>query len=137
MQDEQTGVAQHFLPIASVALAGIIQISTQTGPFNLWNVMLGLPLVLLLALYSPHQSLSVTETLAWSVTWGLIGVSTSGVFFQAGYRLWNGMSGLMPPFFNEHGVELSEWEAPHYYYFGVWLILSGMSYLVFRLRAPR
>jgi hypothetical protein len=123
---------QHFLPVAGVAFAGIVQVSSQDGPFSLWNVMIGVPLLSLLAVYEPRDEMSQREILAWSVTCAFTVMSTLGVVFQAAYRLVTGMVGVIPPF-----VEGSDWEAPQEYYFVIWLVLCALSYAYLRARRLR
>src|SRR6201999_2113603 len=74
--------------------------------------------------------MTLTERLAWSVTWGLTATSTLGILFQGGYCLFTGKPRLWPPFYNNVGKEIP-WEAPSLYYFCVWLILSGVALLYF------
>jgi len=109
---------QRLVPVAGVALAGIIQVSGSSGPFDLWNVMIGVPLVLLLAAYAPGR-MRCRERVAWSATWGFTLTSACGVLFQAAYRSAVGRPGVLPPF-----PEGNDWEAPSAYYFAIWLVLS-------------
>ena len=115
---------QRFVPVAGVALAGIIQVSSQTGPFSLWNVMIGVPLTLLLAAYVPRSSMRTVERAAWSATCAFTLMSTLGIFLQAAYRLFKGLHGLVPPFTDD-----AEWEAPSEYYFSVWLLFSAGAFV--------
>lgn len=121
---------QELIGIASVALAGVIQVSVTQGPFNFWNVMIGLPLLLILSVFSGSHNLNRTERAALGAIWGFTLTSALGLLFQTIYRLWFDLQPLLPPFPDDN----AGWEAPSEYYFVIWVVLSIGAYLYFTLR---
>ena len=76
-------------------LAGVIQVSTSPGPFNIWNIIIGMPLVLVLAVFSRSHSLGFVERMALASIWGFALMSAGGYFLQA---LYPTLRGLRPAF---------------------------------------
>lgn len=90
--------SDRLVAIGGVALAGIIQVSSSEGPFSFWNVMIGVPLLLLLAIYDPHGQTTQRERIAWAAIWGFTLTSTLGVLFQSVYRMALSLKPILPPF---------------------------------------
>jgi hypothetical protein len=118
---------QELIGISSVALAGVIQVSTSPGPFNIWNLIIGIPLVLVLAVFSRSHSLILVERLALASIWGFTLMSAGGYFLQALYR---SLHGLMPIF---DALE-ADWEAPGNYYLAWMMVFSIVAYIILTLR---
>ena len=49
---EKNAKTQELIGVASVALAGVVQVSTSPGPFTIWNLIIGIPLLLTLTVFS-------------------------------------------------------------------------------------
>lgn len=77
---------QELIGVVSVALAGVIQVSTSRGPFGIWNLIFGIPLILVLAVFSRNHALSFVERMALASIWGFTTMSASGYFLQSAYR---------------------------------------------------
>ena len=76
-----------FIGLVGIVLAGIIQISMTSGPFTFWNVMTGIPLLLLLYVYRPSTNGIIRLIITMATIWGLLLILTSGVILQALYRV--------------------------------------------------
>lgn len=118
---------QELIGISSVALAGVIQVSTSPGPFNIWNLIIGIPLVLVLAVFSRSNSLVLVERLALASIWGFTLMSAGGYFLQALYR---SLHGLRPIF----DVLDADWEAPGIYYLVCMAVYSIIAYIILTSR---
>jgi hypothetical protein len=121
---------QELIGIASVALAGVIQVSVTEGPFNFWNIMIGIPLLLILSVFSGSHKLDLNERAALGAIWGFTLTSAMGLLFQTIYRFRFGLQPLLPPFPGDD----AKWEAPGGYYLVIWAVLSIGAYLYFTLR---
>jgi hypothetical protein len=118
---------QELIGVSSVALAGVIQVSTSPGPFNIWNLIIGIPLVLVLSVFSRNHTLILVERMALASIWGFTLMSAGGYFLQALYRLLHGLW----PIFNPLDTD---WEAPGIYYLVWMMVYSIIAYVVFTLR---
>lgn len=118
---------QELIGVSSVALTGVIQVSTSPGPFNIWNLIIGIPLVLVLAVFSRSHFLSFVERMALASIWGFTLMSAGGYFLQAIYRMMHGIR----PYFE---VLEPDWEAPGSYYLTWMLVYSILAYVIFTLR---
>ena len=127
--EARTAKVQELTGIAGVALAGAIQVFVTEGPFTFWNVMIGVPLLLILSIFSGSYKLNLNERAALGAIWGFTLTLGLGLLFQTIYRLWFGFRPLLPPFPDD-----PVWEAPGSYYFVIWVVLSIGAYLYFTLR---
>ncbi len=118
---------QELIGISSVTLAGVIQVSTSPGPFNIWNLIIGIPLVLVLAVFSRSHSLVLVERMALASIWGFTLMSAGGYFLQALYR---SLHGLRPIF---EALD-TDWEAPGSYYLAWMAVYSIIAYVILTLR---
>lgn len=130
----KNGDKQNFLTILGVVLAGVIQISSSTGPFTWWNVIFGVVLSLVLFNYSLPSYPSKREKAALATTWGFIVMSGSGFLFQEIYRWanktwWRALPEFVP---TENGPE-----APGGYYFILWIIFSTVAWFVIKFVVKR
>ena len=57
--------------VLAVAVAGVIQVSTGSGPFDWWDFIVGLVLVFVLATYQIPPDLDIKEMLALAGIWGM------------------------------------------------------------------
>ena len=110
---------QTFLSVLALAIAALFQIIVTSGPFNLWHVMTGSIILLILASYRLTPTLRAPEVLALSAAWGLTIVITGGVALQ-----W-----LFPGVPREENGEL-----PGYFVFWWWVLFSSISAVVVFLR---
>jgi hypothetical protein len=110
---------QELIGVASVALAGAIQVSGNKGPFIVWNLIIGIPLVLVLAVFSRSHSLTLIERIAMASIWGFTLMSASGFFLQGLYRFIHGMRPLFK-------VQTLDWEAPAEYYL-MWMVVFAIA----------
>lgn len=63
------GVAS--VALASVALASVVQLSTASGRFTIWNIMMAIPLLSILAVFSSKHALNQIQKTALASVWGV------------------------------------------------------------------
>jgi hypothetical protein len=111
---------QTFLSVLALAIAALFQLIVTSGPFNLWHVMSGSIILLILASYRITPALRVSEILALSAAWGLTTLITGGWALQ-----W-----LFPNI-----PRLENGELPGYFVFWWWVLFSSVAaVVVFRRR---
>jgi hypothetical protein len=117
-----------LLTVLAVVLAGVIQVSSTTGPFTPWNVIIGIVLILALSTYSTSRHAPKRERLALASTWGFLIISGAGWGFQEFYRWANNTWWAGLPDFQSNG------DAPDEYYLILWLITSSIAWFVISKR---
>lgn len=124
---------QELIGVASVALAGVVQVSTSPGPFTIWNIIIGIPLLSILAVFSSRHTLNQIEKIALASIWGFTLMSATGYITQAIYRSF---ANLYPLFPDRLGMTSTagDWEAPGLYYF---LIMTCFSLWAFHYLSGR
>lgn len=133
--NDKNAKTQELIGVASVALAGVVQVSTSPGPFTIWNVIIGIPLLLILAVFSRRHTLSRVEKVSLASIWGFTLMSATGYIAQGVYRFAMGHS---PIFLDRFGTTpvAGEWEAPGLYYLLIMIFFSLCAFYWFSTR-PR
>jgi hypothetical protein len=131
--NEKNAKTQELIGVASVALAGVVQVSTSPGPFTIWNIIIGIPLLLILAVFSQRHTLSGVEKVSLASIWGFTLMSATGYITQGVYRYTMGLS---PIFLDRLGTTLvaDEWEAPGLYYLLIMIFFSLCAFYWFSSR---
>lgn len=71
---------QVALAIIGAGLANAITLLQINGPFTLWNTMVGVIILCILAAYRPAPTSRFTLNIAYAATWSITLLTTLGVF---------------------------------------------------------
>jgi len=118
---------QELIGVASVALAGVVQVSTSPGPFTIWNIIIGIPLLAILAVFSRRHALNRVEKIALACIWGFTAMSATGYITQGVYRYYAKMDPIFPDRLGTAST-VGEWEAPGLYYLVIMIFFSLWSF---------
>jgi hypothetical protein len=78
------------LAIIGAGLANAIALLAITGPFTLWNTIVGIMILCILQAYAPAPTSSSRLNLAYAATWAISFLTAVGVVFNMIFRYFGG-----------------------------------------------
>lgn len=71
------------LAIIGAGIANAVGITQASGPFSLWNTMVGIIILCILQAYKPAPSAHRPLNIAYAATWSFTLLTTCGILFEA------------------------------------------------------
>jgi hypothetical protein len=110
---------QDFMTLLGIVIAGVVTVASQSGPFTLWETMIGFILFDLLLCIDSTGFRTIREKIAFGATAGFCLTITAGFFIQMGLD-------KLEYFRIPHGQEESA--RKHVVFFCLWVVLSLIAY---------
>ncbi|MFN9621143.1 MAG: DUF2934 domain-containing protein [Synechococcaceae cyanobacterium] len=118
---------EQLVGVTSVVLAGVVQASASQGQFTIWNTIIGIPLLFMLAAFTGRRNLRTIEKIALASIWGFTAMSGTGYIAQVVYQSFLRLDPITPYRLGAQSTPAGG-EVPGQYYLSIMIVFSLCAY---------